>query len=71
MAKHRFPRGCRIKFPTGLILWLDDQNQLQSEPPAYAEDYRARHPHSPSAPRVPQGIESCIEKLYSGELVLK
>lgn len=71
MAKHQFPPGCRIKFPTGVILWLDSNNELQSEPPAYAEDYRARHPHSPSAPKIPQGIESCIAKLYSGELKLK
>lgn len=60
----------RVKFPTGIILWLDGENRLQSEPTEFAEGYRARHPHSPQAPIQPIGIEDLVQKLITGELIL-
>lgn len=69
MAKQAGGKG-RVKFPTGIILWLDSENRLLSEPAGFAEDYRARHPHPDSAPDQPIGLEALVQKLITGELVL-
>lgn len=60
------PRG--IKFPTGIVCWLDSDRRLQSEPPAYADDHRAKHPSSPEAPDQLSDFERLIDKLQTGKI---
>jgi len=63
-------RGGRrgIRFPTGIVLWLDSDRRLQSEPPAYAEDHRAKHPRSAEAPEELSDFERFIDKLETGKI---
>lgn len=70
MAKGSHNNARRIKFPTGVVLWLDGEQRLQSEPTAYADAYRERHPHSVAAPAEPTDFERFVGELIDGSFRL-
>lgn len=65
--KHPKFKHQHIKFPTGMKLWLNESNELFSDPPEFAESFRKRNPHSIQHPSQTIGLEEFVRKLLTGE----
>lgn len=66
-AKNPKSKNRQIKFPTGMRLWLNESNQLFSDPPEFAESFRKRNPHSTQHPNQTIGLEEFVRKLLTAE----